>query len=818
MIFRNILFTLIFSVSLFAGAGNFDSTFGEASAVAHLGHKIYITKSAIQSDNKIIVAFTDVLDPDNTDLGLIRFNANGTVDNGFATQGKVIKDINNTDNHVVDLKLLDSGKILLLGASYNDFYLLRFNQDGSLDTDFGSNGIVYEYETSIYTNKLMVQSNGKIIVLGSNRDNKDITIFRYNSSGLRDNTFDTDGKVSTLPSDYVFGCYSVDSNFMITSDIDNKTVIAITCDNRASYAYVRYDTNGSLDNSFGYKGFIQGNDRVDKIVGIDAQTNGKVELFVDKDSYTGFYRYKYDVNGTLEQYNTIRTPQGRTLHVSDMKRISTNKYLIVGSNSIDNITVGHLNSSAVWDTSFGVKGVSSTSFDPKFTSVTDDIDSNGRTVCVGYDNFSSTDIVLIRYLQNGQRDRTFKTQRGSVISQDYSYYNYQNFNAVAEQNDGKIVVAGTGSRDYGEYGIGNIVVQRYDSQGYCDTSFGEGGRVFIEHSSSHEEGANTVAIENDGKILVGGSYKDGSGNNYHKFLLLRLDANGTLDTDFANNGKAILAFSKDAIIKDMILLSDGKIIVVGQGTDNSYSDFVLVRYNYNGSIDTNFGDSGKIVTDVGGNVDGIYRAQMQNDGKILVAGFSANPNNSYYNDFILARYSQEGVLDMSFATGGVARTSLGGKGDKAYDLALQSDGKILIAGESLDNSSKRRIAIVRYDSNGTIDESFGHFGVVIDDSNPTYSGARNVEVDSNGKILICGYGYNSATTVFRYNSDGTKDNSFISDNQGSYNDMILDSSGKIITVGSKGTTKGFAMQRYEDGEGTNSTNRFSPSIINYLLN
>ena len=153
---------------------------------------------------------------------------------------------------------------------------------------------------------------------------------------------------------------------------------------------------------------------------------------------------------------------------------------------------------------------------------------------------------------------------------------------------------------------------------------------------------------------------------------------GSLDNTFGSGGKLTTAIgSSDDIGYSVAIQSDGKILVAGASGNNPNYDFALVRYNSNGSLDNTFGTGGIVTTDFGSNCDKGYSVAIQNDGKILVAGAS---NNGSDWDFTLVRYNSNGSLDNTFGSGGKVTTTIGIIVDYGYSVAIQSDGKILVAG------------------------------------------------------------------------------------------------------------------------------------------
>lgn len=272
------------------------------------------------------------------------------------------------------------------------------------------------------------------------------------------------------------------------------------------------------------------------------------------------------------------------------------------------------------------------------------------------------------------------------------------------------------------------------------TGCGGGGATAIN------DRAFAVAMQSDGKIVAAGdSYND---NNGWSFALVRYNSNGSLDTTFGTGGKVLTNIG--AGIRDIVIQGDGKIVAAGYSYV-SPNNFVLVRYNSNGSLDTNFGSGGMVLTTLGGGVSAL--AVQATDGKIVAAGYSFN---GIGNDFALARYNTNGTIDTTFGFGGTVITASGGMGGGASDVAIQSGGNILAAGGSY---------LIRYNSNGMLDITFNPVSGMVY-TGPAYE-QTSVVTQADGKILAAGSinnvgAYNLALT--RYNSiDGFPDFSFDTD-------------------------------------------------------
>ena len=217
-------------------------------------------------------------------------------------------------------------------------------------------------------------------------------------------------------------------------------------------------------------------------------------------------------------------------------------------------------------------------------------------------------------------------------------------------------------------------------------------------------------------------------------------AGGDLDPSFGGDG--IVTTRTDIehtyqFVRSVALQSDGKIVVAGYSEifGNGY-DFAIVRYNSDGTLDTNFGTGGIVTTDLGGS-DLALSMVLQGDEKIVVAGYS-NFSGNY--DFAVVQYNSDGTLDTNFGTGGIVATDFGNSNsfDYAISIALQSDGKIVAAGNT-DISGSNDYAVVRYNADGTPDTSFSGDGKVTTDFGTSNDIASSMALQSNGKIVVAGY-------------------------------------------------------------------------------
>ena len=305
-------------------------------------------------------------------------------------------------------------------------------------------------------------------------------------------------------------------------------------------------------------------------------------------------------------------------------------------------------------------------------------------IAVGFSLFVTVDAVPV-VAADGDLDTSFGTG-GKVVTSILSQDDFAH--SVAIQSDGKIVVAGETKNGTADA----FALARYNADGTLDTSFGNADGKVITNSANNSEHAYSLAIQSDGKILLAGA--SGNAGDYDDFALARYNTDGSLDTSFGTGGKVVTSFmSQDDIVRSVAIQSDGKIVVAGETKNGTFDEFALARYNADGTLDTSFGNAGgKVITNSNNNGDHAYSVAIQSDGKILLAGASDNTGN---DDFALYRYDADGSLDSSFGTGGKVVTAIGGGDDIGTSVAIQSDGKIVVAGHSK-NGGYYDFALVRY--------------------------------------------------------------------------------------------------------------------------
>ncbi len=436
---------------------------------------------------------------------------------------------------------------------------------------------------------------------------------------------------------------------------------------------------------------------------------------------------------------------------------------------------------------------------PSFEFVVAVPNRNTSVYRTSYRRLLKAEVLCDRALMAGDLDITFDGD-GKVTTNFGG--DYDQANCVAIQSDGKIVVAGS-SWNGNSY---VFALTRYNSNGSLDTTFDGDGTVTTDIGGSND-GANSVAIQSDGKIVVVGNSFSGR----MKFALARYNPNGSLDTTLNGDGIVTTSIGRSsAYAYSVAIQSDGKIVVAGSSDNGNDSEFALTRYNSNGSLDTTFDGDGTVTTNIGVYSDGARSVAIQSDGKIVVAGYSDNGNNQ---DFALARYNSNGSLDTTFDGDGTVTTDIGGSNDAAISVAIQSDGKIVVAGDSL-NGSYYEFAMTRYNSDGGLDAMFDGDGKITTDIGSSNDGAHSVAIQSDAKIVVAGFSYNENNQDFalaRYNSNGSLDTTFDGDGKvttdigNSYDyarSIGIQSDGKIVVAGysENGSNQDFALARYNVNE------------------
>lgn len=360
------------------------------------------------------------------------------------------------------------------------------------------------------------------------------------------------------------------------------------------------------------------------------------------------------------------------------------------------------------------------------------LQSDGKIVALG-------DMRLARYNANGTLDTTFGTAGQVAIT--LTGNSSDSTTDVALQSDGKIVVVGAG-RPGGVGARNDFAVARFNSNGTLDATFGTGGKVYVDFFANHDV-ANAVLIQPDGAIVAIGHAATAAGLN--DFAVARLTPAGALDSTFDGDGRVSVnvAGAIDLAVAGA-LRADGAIVIAGEvAADNSDpTDTGLVRLTANGALDTSFGGDGIVQIAYAGDVDEAADVAIQDDGKIVIVGPILVGSTL---DFMIARLNADGTRDNSFGAAGLVTTSFGTLQDFARAVAIQPDGAIVAAGHA-SAATGSDFGLVRLRSDGTFDSSFGGGGSLIVDFFAGSDGADALALQSDGKIVVAGSARNGAST------------------------------------------------------------------------
>lgn len=392
------------------------------------------------------------------------------------------------------------------------------------------------------------------------------------------------------------------------------------------------------------------------------------------------------------------------------------------------------------DASFGAGGVLSTDFGGSYDwAYATAVQPDGKIVAAGVSNGAGTyDFALSRHRADGSVDPSFgdggKVTTDFASSFDWAY-------ALALQPDGKIVVGGVTDAS----GSPDFALARYHPDGSPDSTFGEGGRVVANLRPLTSDTIYGLALQPDGKILAGGTaFPDTvvlrpNGD----FILARYSPDGAPDTGFGVAGAVTTDFGGESWddARALALQPDGRVLLGGSTNSGSRRGVLfgadqlgLARYTPDGMLDRTFGDGGTVTLDGGSMVEAIRALALRPDGTIVAAGFV---DGEHRGDMLLARFTPSGGLDPTFGTGGLTVTDFGSGSERLEGVALQPDGWIVAAGQ-VATEHHADFAVVRYDPEGRLDLSFGHGGLATFDFGGREDRTHALALQPDGGIVAVG--------------------------------------------------------------------------------
>ncbi len=354
--------------------------------------------------------------------------------------------------------------------------------------------------------------------------------------------------------------------------------------------------------------------------------------------------------------------------------------------------------------------------------------------------------------------------------------------AVAIDHHDRIVVAGSTLGAHPD-----IALARITPGGRLDTAFGHGGKVTTDLGAS--EYAFDVAIQDDGGIVVVGE-RDAPASD--RFVVQRYRPNGTLDPGFANGGTALTGFGRRFQGATAVAIApSGRIVVVGSTSNGITSRSVVARYRVDGRLDRGFGGDGRVTTDVSPSGEQLTALAIQPDGSIVAAGWAEV---SLVPVFSAVRYTRDGRLDPTFDGDGISRVDVSPGGDRANAVVLAEGGSVVLAGGAA-GGGRDEWALIRLGPRGHLDPAFGNNGRVVTDFGPAFDEAQAMALQANGKLLVAGRvreGNKDDIGVLRFKPGGGRDLSFgaggraltdVAGGTDAARDVIVAPNGKIVAIG-----------------------------------
>ena len=311
-----------------------------------------------------------------------------------------------------------------------------------------------------------------------------------------------------------------------------------------------------------------------------------------------------------------------------------------------------------------------------------------------------------------------------------------------------------------------------------DPTFGVGGKVALNIGANGPQYANDVAIQTDGKIVIAGRASVRFSSEAD-FIVARYNTDGSLDRSFGYGGFVTIDFSGGSDSAGALVIdSEGRIVVAGSGS----SQFAVARLDTNGQLDSTFDGDGKQTIDFGAGAESASAVAIDDAGRIVLAG-------SATGDFAVARLDTNGQLDSTFDGDGKQTIDFSGGSDSASGVAIDSEGRIVVAG-----SAAGEFAVARLDVNGQLDSNFDGDGKQTVDISGGRGGASGIAIDSEGRIVLVGTSQFFNFAVARLRPNGQLDSTFDGDGKKTFdfgtrvpycygNDVAIDAADRIVVVG-----------------------------------
>ncbi len=733
----------------------------------------------LQADGKTIVGGVVLQPGGDVDSALRRHNLDGSLDDTFGDGGIAVIDIDEQVNYLEHLALLPSGQIIVLGGigesidaftySAGTGYLLRLNDDGSIDDTFGTDGLVTWGDTDdpVGTEGLDVSSKGEIFVSGlmdgAVENELDCGVWHFDAGGAMDMAFG-DGGVLRIDDGGDEICFTInllpDGKLALTgniyppeaarrsSDLIRRRggMAARSANGRDSVQVgttpdaivARINPGGTLDETFGDGGWL--------VHDVEEQDNDGTSALVQPDG-------KIIVIGNVTNLET------------ELVDMALSRFLGEELPKPDRL-----------DPTWGEDGISFAPFEggdeQGFAQL---IQPDDKVIVAGWANIWPGDFGAARFLPDGGLDTGFGDGgRVTTAFTDDPTLVDASYAISGRSNGGFFLFGETCDADYN---ICQLALAAYLADGTLDDTFGDGGKVITDPGGdSALSWPNRILTQPDGGVVVAGVVYQESGDV--DIILLRYQANGELDESFGDGGMTIQDFNEvENYPQDMLQLPDGKILIAGgfselADDEINYqpSDAYLARFTGDGELDTTFGGGDGFVTwDYGDDLGALgQHVVLHPDGGLLVLGASfseADPG-----DCTLQHFDMDGVMDMTYGDEGWV-TIDSGHDDFCWDMELTDDRMVVFTGwathpadpesraadgdagqvdrrmlrspaamanrmASEDNSFDNLIG--RYHLDGQPDTTFGGDGLIGFRVNEARAYIHDIGIQSNGNYVVSG--------------------------------------------------------------------------------
>jgi uncharacterized delta-60 repeat protein len=631
------------------------------------------------------------------------------------------------------------------------------SQPGTLDKNFGHNGIV---KTKLGgsggssnvgdTRATFVQSDGKFLTVLNIGVN--VQINRRLADGTIDSTYGKNGFSANVE--------MIDPAAALQSD-GKIVVVGATTTSNSDFIAARFDTSGKFDHSFGNKGVTvtDAGSETDALSSVAIQSNGKIVAGgqTSRSGINQFALIRYTKDGVIDSsygsQGLVITNFGGACNINSIAIQIDDKVVAVGNynnGSASNFAIARYLKSGALDITFNGTGEVTSNFGNSDNGISVAIDKTGRIVVGGYytDPSNNSHFEIARYTTNGSLDPSFN---GSGVTGTTFGSNQEYLSAIALQSNGEIIAGGN---VWGGYSYAELAFARFNVDGSIDNSFGTSGQTLDPMGSNDYDYIYFLTIAANGQIFSGGNTLS---DNLGYFTLIILNPNGSLDSSFAADGNLLFYYpGNDIGYLTPMVQNDGKIVVNGTTTEPGIPNF-LARFKQNGSPDLTYGNNGMAPTN--GNA-----AVMQTDQKVVESNYGI-VDSTGATAVVMSRYNSDGSPDLTYGTNGVVQDFPGALA--GYSLAIQPDNKVVV-GAYVINDFGENLALIRYNTDGTPDATFGTGGATIPNFQ-YFNYPQSIAIGSDGKIIVSEVANNasgqSVIVLARFTSNGSIDSSFAVDGQ-----------------------------------------------------